>query len=392
MKKYNTESFISAAELVHGNKYNYSKVNYITNHSKVCIICPEHGEFWQTPYSHLKGRGCTKCGHSLDTEEFIKKSKVIHGDKYDYSKVKYINNSTKVCIICPEHGEFWQTPKNHLSGKGCGKCANVIKGKSFHKIDKEKITEIKKQAFIKAAKKKFGDLFDYSNINYVNNKTKITINSKKYGEISITPKDHLKLKYGCREEGRKTRKFTNEQFIEKSKLVHGNKYDYSKSTYNGMNWKVCIICPEHGEFWQTPNAHIHLREGCPICNESHLERDINDFLKSNSIVFKRQCTNDTFKWIKLQRLDFYLPDYNIVIECQGEQHYNEKAFYPYKNKFDFKKQIKLDLTKKKNCEKNGLKIIYYVDNKNKVLKENICEIYDEKNTFDKLEKLWELLE
>ena len=392
MKKYNTESFISAAKLVHGNKYNYSKVNYITNYSKVCIICPKHGEFWQTPYSHLKGRGCTKCGHSLDTEEFVNKSKDVHANKYDYSKVKYINNSTKVCIICPEHGEFWQTPKNHLSGKGCGKCANVIKGKSFHKIDKEKITEIKKQAFIKAAKKKFGDLFDYSNINYVNNKTKITINSKKYGEISITPKDHLKLKYGCREEGRKTRKFTNEQFIEKSKLVHGNKYDYSKSMYNGMNWKVCIICPKHGEFWQTPNAHIHLREGCPICNESHLERDINDFLKSNSIAFKRQCANDTFKWIKLQRLDFYLPDYNIAIECQGEQHYNEKAFYPHKNKFDFKKQIKLDLVKKKNCEKNGLKIIYYVDNKNKVLKENICEIYNEKNTFDKLEKLWELLE
>lgn len=82
---------------------------------------------------------------------------------------------------------------------------------------------------------------------------------------------------------------------------------------------------------------------------------------------------------------------NVVIECQGEQHYSEHSFYPYRNSCSLKKQIELDLIKKDICEKNGLKILYYVDNKNKVLNKKIDEIYNTNNTFDKLENLWELL-
>ena len=203
--------------------------------------------------------------------------------------------------------------------------------------------------------------------------------------------EHLRLKYGCRLEKRKTRKYTVEKFIELSKEVHGDKYDYSKVDYINALTKVCIICPKHGEFWQTPSAHIHLREGCPICNESHLERDISDFLMSKGIDFERQCTNLRFEWIGLQRLDFYLPVQKIVIECQGEQHYNEKSFYPYRNAYTLKKQIELDFAKKNICEKNGLKVIYYVTNKKKVLNSKIDNIYNNHNTFDKLEKIWDLL-
>lgn len=116
--------FIEKSNKVHNNKYDYSKVNYVNSYTKVCIICPIHGEFLQTPVHHLDGEGCPKCANNikLTTEEFIKKAKKVHDDKYDYSKVDYINNCTKVKIICKEHGEFEQIPSAHLQGQGCPKC------------------------------------------------------------------------------------------------------------------------------------------------------------------------------------------------------------------------------------------------------------------------------
>ena len=125
-----TEQFIERARKIHGNKYDYSKTEYVNAENKVCIICPEHGEFWQRPANHLSGKGCPVCGEikrkagaKLTTEQFIEKAKKIHGDKYDYSKVNYVGTTTKVCIICPEHGEFWQKPYAHLNGHGCPGCA-----------------------------------------------------------------------------------------------------------------------------------------------------------------------------------------------------------------------------------------------------------------------------
>ena len=130
MKKMSNEDFIAKAYSLHGDKYDYSKVEYINSKTKVCIICPVHGEFWITPNEHLLGHGCKKCYHDrkkITTEEFIRRAKEIHGDKYDYSKVEYVNSFVKVCIICPKHGEFWQTPHGHLKGNGCPKCGNDIK-------------------------------------------------------------------------------------------------------------------------------------------------------------------------------------------------------------------------------------------------------------------------
>ena len=123
MKKLTTEEFIEKARKIHGGKYDYSKVEYINNRTKVHIICPEHGEFWQRAKEHLRGKGCKICGGNakLTTEEFIEKAREIHSGKYDYSKVEYDGMEKKVCIICPEHGEFWQTPHNHLK-YGCFKC------------------------------------------------------------------------------------------------------------------------------------------------------------------------------------------------------------------------------------------------------------------------------
>ena len=128
-KKYTKEQFIEKAKEVHNNKYDYSKVEYINNSTKVCIICPEHGEFWQRPADHLKGHGCSACvnNKNLTTEEFIKRSNIIHNNKYDYSETNYINNSTLVKIICPEHGLFEQKPIYHLDGHGCPHCVGKQK-------------------------------------------------------------------------------------------------------------------------------------------------------------------------------------------------------------------------------------------------------------------------
>ena len=132
-KRNTTEEFIEKAKKVHGNKYDYSKVEYIDKLTPVIIICPIHGEFTQTPDTHLNGSGCQKCGvekskqtaasQKLTTEKFIEKARKRHDDKYDYSKVEYVNSHTPVKIICKIHGEFEQSPTNHLSGKGCPICA-----------------------------------------------------------------------------------------------------------------------------------------------------------------------------------------------------------------------------------------------------------------------------
>ena len=134
--------FIEKAKQIHNDKYDYSKVNYVNSRTKVCIICPTHGEFWQTPHNHLKGYECAECGKEkshlskMTTEDFIVKSKEIHGNKYDYSKACYKTCDTKVCIICPEHGEFWQTPSNHINGSGCPKCANEKRKNALFKDTK----------------------------------------------------------------------------------------------------------------------------------------------------------------------------------------------------------------------------------------------------------------
>ena len=131
-KRKTTEEFIEEARKIHGDKYNYSKVEYVNYQTKVTIICPIHGEFTQTPTGHIKGNGCPMCANDrtslrMTTEEFIQKSRAIHGNKYDYSNVEYTHNNVEVCIICPEHGEFLQKPRLHLSGCGCPICTGTAR-------------------------------------------------------------------------------------------------------------------------------------------------------------------------------------------------------------------------------------------------------------------------
>lgn len=129
-RKLTRNDFVERAVNIHKGKYDYSKVEYHDSHTKVCIICPKHGEFWQKPCSHINAKqGCQKCYEEtrgvvrrLGKPMFTSRAKEVHGDRYDYSKVEYVNSETKVCIICPIHGEFWQRPSDHLKGCGCVKC------------------------------------------------------------------------------------------------------------------------------------------------------------------------------------------------------------------------------------------------------------------------------
>ena len=243
MKKLTTQEFIQKAKQVHGDKYDYSLVEYINGKTKVKIICKEHGVFEQRPNDHLHNIGCSSCGGvaKLTTEEFIEKARKVHGDKYDYSLVEYIKGKTKVKIICPIHGLFEQIPNAHLRGQNCGLCCG---------------------------------------------------------------------KY----------KLTKEQFIEKAKLVHGNKYDYSLVVYKRNDIKVKIICSKHGVFEQVPSGHLRGR-GCPICKSSKGEQTINDYLTSHNISFE---TQKRFKDCKVERtlpFDFYLSTFNTCIEYDGLQHF-----------------------------------------------------------------------
>jgi hypothetical protein len=337
------EEFVEKACKVHDDKYDYSRVNYVNSTSKVCIICREHGEFWQTPSQHLMGDGCPKCGgcYVPSTEEWITSARKVHGNKYDYSKVKYVNARTKVCIICKKHGEFWQIPSNHTKGTGCPKCG---------KIAAADINRLSKEEFIKMVNEVHHGKYNYDKIKYVNDNTKVCIICPEHGEFWQRPHDH-KRGIGCSKCGNNIP--STEEWIVSARKVHGDKYDYDKVKYIDAFTKVCIICKDHGEFWQVPTTHTK-GSGCPKCNLSHLERDVMNYLDEHRITYDYQ---KRFDWLGKQSLDFYLPAYNVGIECQGGQH-----FFPVEHfggDKGFKKTLERDKRKKKLCEKHGVKLLYF---------------------------------
>ena len=341
--------FIKKAREVHGDKYDYSDTEYVGCKTKVCISCPEHGEFWQSPDVHTQGKGCPKCsGHYIPTtEEWIASAREVHGNKYDYHKVEYVSNSTKVCIICHEHGDFWQTPSSHLSGCGCPKC-----GGTYVPTTEE---------WIVSARKAHGDKYDYSKVEYVSAISKVCIICPEHGEFWQNSSNHLQG-HGCpkcsADNTRERLTLTKEEFIEKANEVHGNKYDYHKVEYVNAKTKVTIICSEHGEFEQAPSQHLS-GNGCPKCNLSHLERSVMNYLDEVGIFYEYQ---KRFDWLGKQSLDFYLPDYNVGIECQGVQHFFPVDFAGKGVGWaceHFKYVISLDKQKKVLCEKHDVKLLYF---------------------------------
>ena len=274
-----TEDFISEAIKTHGEKYDYSLINYVNAKTKVKIICSLHGEFEQTPRYHISGMNCPTCsGVYMDTNYFIEKSKIRHKEKYDYSLVNYTTNLTPVSILCPLHGEFEQRPKDHLLGKGCRKCSGV-----------------------------------YMDTNY---------------------------------------------FIERANKIHDFQYSYDKTIFENSHKKIIITCKKHGDFEQTPNAHLN-GQSCPICNESKGEKNIRLLLNNRNIKYIRQHKFKDCKNVKPLPFDFYLPELNTCIEYNGIQHYKPVNYFGGESNLIITQ--KNDLIKLNYCKNNNINLIIIND-------------------------------
>ena len=259
-KRKSTLQIIKEFEKVHGKKYDYSKVEYKNAHSKVIIICKEHGEFKQDPHSHKKGIKCPECSHNLkyDRKRFIKRSKELYPEMFSYSKTEFVDMKTKTIITCNKHGDLIINPITHIHQKeSCKSCK------------KEKLLEKRKLAFIKKATKIHGKIYSYDKTKYVNNKEKIIIVCNKHGEFITTPSSHINQKTGCpkcRKNKGSHNRIRNEEFIEKATKIHGNTYDYSKTLYTGMHNPIKVICKIHGEFTQSKALnHLTNEFNCPQC-------------------------------------------------------------------------------------------------------------------------------
>lgn len=358
--------------------YNYDLLPVTFKASdKIPIECIHHGIFYQTAVTHLQKTGCPECGkiqcannRALTTDEFIEKAKTKFGNKYDYSKTVYTRKGNPLTITCPVHHDFEIRPEAHLwSRHGCPKC------------DFEIPRAIKKKKVLEKANKIHNRKYDYSKVCYVNVNDPVEIVCPTHGSFWQTLCIHTSSGSGCPKCARENDKLTTEQFIERSKLVHGNrynyskvqyhtnvsmvtitcpehgdfvqragshlagskckkcfleenrksteqfiedakrlhgdKYDYSRVKYHGNKKPVEIVCPTHGSFWQKPNSHLTSRNGCRFCMESKGERAIEMLLKKYQINHIREYRLVPY----LYRYDFYLPDLNIYIEFNGLQHY-----------------------------------------------------------------------
>ena len=318
--RYTTEEWIKAAQAVHGDRYDYSSADYQTATVKVDVICHEkdifgneHGTFSVLPSVHLKGVGCPKCSHRFGytTEEFIAKAKLIHKDRYDYSKTVYVNKNTKVIITCPIHGDFEQAPLSHLSGCGCSKCNNGVG-------------------------------------------------------------------------------YDTDRFLQLARQCHKGRYDYSKVVYINAKTPVIITCPIHGDFEQAPTLHIH-GAGCPKCKASVMETTlINVFNKQHIPYIYQYCLPHGKYNLKA---DFYLPRHNIIIECQGEQHFTPTHFASSvtteQAQQQYQKTLQYDCDKYDICQENGFDVLYYVNTPRFNYRDKIKEtsFYNGKKVYHKIKDI-----
>jgi hypothetical protein len=390
------KEFEDRANNKHNFKFKYTG-EYINNKTNSIIAtCKDCGyEFPVRPDNHLNvGTGCKMCSRkkisqkiSYTLGEFLDKAKKKHCDKnnepiYDYSLVTEYNGANeKYQYIChekdpitgEEHGIFEQTATRHLYGDKCPKCTGPYMDQDL---------------FIKRSTVIHKGIYDYSQVIFESTKKEVIIIDPVYGEFKMKPNSHLngqghQKRYDARR-GDKTRK-SLAQLKEDIVKVHGNKYDLSKIVYKNRYTEIVLSCKEidpitdeeHGDFKIKPNKLIHRGQGCDKCRESTLERQIRVLLELNNINYIKQ---HKFDWLKNPNtkcklsLDFYLPDYNIVIEGQGEQHFAIRD-YCYSKKHLNIDVIERDIIKYNLVKDNGLKMLYIIADK--IYKNDIinCDIY-----------------
>jgi hypothetical protein len=291
----------------------------------------------------------------LTLKDIIDRSSVIHNHKYDYSLSIYNGYHYDIIISCPIHGNFLKKPSDHINKKqGCVKC-----GDKYQPTTDE---------FIIKCQKKHNYRYDYSITHYSNAKNKINIICPTHGIFSQKANNHLNGQ-GC-PKCIKNIPLNRDIFIERSNKIHKFKYSYERVEYKNYSTNVSIICPIHGCFQQKPSNHL-IGKGCNICNSSKGEINIKDWLDGKKIRYIQQYQFDDCRYKNPLKFDFYLPEYNMCIEYDGEQHYKQKKH--------FGGIIGLEKIK----ERDGIKNQYCDDKNITLLRVNFKE-----NTIDKLESFF----
>lgn len=294
----NTEEFVEKAKIKHGEKtYGYDKAIFTKSTNKIIITCHIHGDFEQCASNHIQGQGCRSCGYIKSgingrgtKEQFVKKAIKVHIGEYEYSKVEYIDSKTKITIICSKHGDFEQTPTNHLAKHGCPHCAGLF--------------PLTKEVFVSRSLEKHneGD-YDYTETEYINLSTKVKIYCNKHKDFFLQPPaEHMKGK-GCNECSI-TRLRTNEEIITEFNTTHDYFYDYSKIKYINNVTKIIIGCKLHGDFTQTPKQHKR-GEGCPDCG-----------LTKRGYYFIKRAEKHKEKWEQIPAILYF-----IKIKHESEEFY-----------------------------------------------------------------------
>ena len=337
-----TALFIEKAKKVHGEKYDYSKVNYVDAKTKVTIMCPKHGEFEVTPNSHLNGNGCKECAKELtkeklgiSKEEFIRRATEKFGDKFDYSNIDYKGFREKTTLYCHKHGPFEASPFNHLR-RDSGCCPGC----------KKEAKALTTEQFIAKSKEKYGDRFSYEHTVYKSNEEPIIITCPVHGNIETTPHEHF-FGNGCRLCGLDSKKLSQEEVIQRCREAHGDKFDYSKTVYVNASTPLTYICPKHGEITQYLQNHIDY--GCPECNkERRRQEGLQAFLTKAKDKF-----GDKFDYSKVEYVDVDTP---VLIRCSKHGWFEQTPYQHLKSVYgceecanEGRKQTLLEIEWKPRC-------------------------------------------
>lgn len=352
----NTDEFIRKAREVHGDKYGYDCVNYVKNDIPVEIYCPVCKDYYlQTPGCHLAGHGCTRCANNkpIGTEEFIRRAKEVWGDRYTYENTIYTATKAKIIVTCRIHGDFPTTAYDFLKGHGCRECAKETYGDSRRK---------EQEQFIEECRRVHGDKYDYSKVKYVNDKTPIIITCQIHGDFKQAPRNHLSgqgCKWCKRDAQKELYKMGREAFIEKARKKHGDKYDYSKVVYVNNKTNVTVICPKHGPFEVAPQDHLQGMNGCPKCSTSKGEKRILLWLEAHNIPYLwHKSVKSSLAPNKRKKFipDFQLPTMGgMIIEYNGDQHYRPRQKWGGEKQFKY--QQTRDAALRRYCEEEKIHLL-----------------------------------
>lgn len=291
----------------------------------------------------------------MNKNDLICDLNIKYNNFYNYSLFsENINWNEQIDVICPVHGIFKIRVKSHLWGSvGCYNC----------KIQKRR--DKYWESLLNQYYQKYGNKYDYSMSTYIDKRTPINIICRIHGVFKQLPRVHLIS--GCNQCCLDKKRSSVDDFVNNSKLVHGDYYDYSLVEYKKSNKKVKIICPKHGLFEQTPNGHLSGR-GCQKCNMSKGETNIKKILEENNVKYIHQKIFKNCKNISYLPFDFYLPIHNLCVEYDGIQH-----FEPIRGELSLLNIIKNDKIKDEFCKNNNIKLlrIKFDENIENKLKNNI---------------------